>query len=193
MRLHNIGCWALIALEITISAFWPGYRWQLRCRNTLPAVCLSFWQTCAPQATYSLFMKVSKAVKISAHWGCTNIWGRWCVWTAAGIPTAPFRKGYIVNMQSTHRWACLTQEHWIINVNLSHHTESRVPNDHILWLCCSSALNTDSSLCHSSQLPWADQSDDCLSAWHRMDFLYAQKSPLNGSVVSKPRDSVLVL
>lgn len=87
-----------------------------------------------------------------------------------------------------------------INLSLSHHItwvtlgSSHIPpNDRMLGVCCFSAMNTDSSLCHSPQFLGADQSDDCLSAWRRMGFSDAQKRPLNGSVVSKPQASVLLL
>lgn len=94
IRLLIIGFWALIAFKIPISAFWPGYRWQLRCRNTLPAVCFLFWQTCAPQAAYSLFMKVSQTVKISPPWGCT-------ISEAADVceQLLVLKKGYILNQK----------------------------------------------------------------------------------------------
>lgn len=66
-------------------------------------------------------------------------------------------------------------------------------NDRMHGVCCFSAMNTDSSLCHSPQFPEADQSDDCLSAWLRMGFSDAQKRPLNGSVILKPQASALAL
>lgn len=190
MRLQDVGCWALIALEITISAFWPGYRRQLRCRNTLPAVCFLFWQTCTPRATYCLFMKVSKSVSAMRLHGCLRLLmcanSCWCfngslerVYTESGIGfnyQDLIRRHWWRNILTTCREHkdCMRQSaDRPTTFSLSRYRlESPLvpPNDRMLGVCCFSAMNTDSSLCHSPQFPRADQSDDCLSAWRRMGF-----------------------